>query len=73
MREKGVHFSYPFEPAILAELADAMPSGPRLGWPTGGHVPQKTHAAEVAQGMLTLARPPVTSPFGDGTSMARER
>jgi len=57
------------EPAILAELADAMPSGTRLGWPTGGHVPQKTHAAEVAQGILTLARPPVTSPFGDGTSM----
>lgn len=42
------------EPAILAELADALPEGPRLTWPTGGHVPQKTHAAEVAEAIATL-------------------
>jgi pimeloyl-ACP methyl ester carboxylesterase len=48
------------EPTILAELSDALPPGPRLVWPTGGHVPQKTHAAEVVEAIVTLARPPYT-------------
>jgi pimeloyl-ACP methyl ester carboxylesterase len=43
------------EPAILAELAAAVPPGPRLVWPTGGHVPQKTHSADVAAGLRALA------------------
>lgn len=42
------------DPPILAELADHMPNGPRLFWPTGGHVPQKTYAAEVAHALLQL-------------------
>jgi pimeloyl-ACP methyl ester carboxylesterase len=42
------------EPAILAELAEVAPPGPRLVWPTGGHVPQKTHAAEVAEALAGL-------------------
>jgi pimeloyl-ACP methyl ester carboxylesterase len=42
------------EPAILSELAASLPAGPRLVWPTGGHVPQKTHAAEVADGIAAL-------------------
>jgi pimeloyl-ACP methyl ester carboxylesterase len=42
------------EPDILRELADVAPPGPRLTWATGGHVPQKTHAAEVADGLATL-------------------
>lgn len=42
------------EPAILAELAAALPPGPRLVWASGGHVPQKTHAVEVAEGIAAL-------------------
>lgn len=42
------------EPEILSELATALPKGPRLVWPTGGHVPQKTHAMEVATGISEL-------------------
>lgn len=45
------------EAAILAELAEALPSGPRLVWPVGGHVPQKTHTIEVAEALLELGRP----------------
>lgn len=51
------------EPEILAELAAVMPEGPRLTWPTGGHVPQKTHADELAEALLGLAtRPPTGAP-----------
>lgn len=46
------------EPEILAELASALPPGPRLRWPGGGHVPQKTHAAEVAEGLASLVGAP---------------
>jgi len=46
------------EAAILAELAEAAPAGPRLVWPTGGHVPQKTHAAELAEALATMASLP---------------
>lgn len=42
------------EPAVLAELADALPPGPRLVWATGGHNPQKTHAAALAEGLVAL-------------------
>jgi len=42
------------EPAILAELSEALPVGPRLCWPTGAHNPQKIHAAELAEGIRTL-------------------
>lgn len=42
------------ESEILAELADAVPPGPRLAWPTGGHNPQKTHAAALAAGIVAL-------------------
>ena len=46
------------EKEILAELAEALPPGPRLTWPTGGHVPQKTHTIEVAEAIVGLAHPP---------------
>ena len=42
------------EPPILAELAKALPPGPRRVWPTGGHVPQKTHPAEFAEALVEL-------------------
>ncbi len=42
------------EPAILAELADSLPPGPRRRWPSGGHVPQKTHPAELAEALVEL-------------------
>lgn len=44
------------EAEILAQLAAGVPDGPRLAWPTGGHVPQKTHAAELADALAELAR-----------------
>jgi len=40
--------------SLLAELADALPPGPRLRWATGGHNPQKTHAPALAEGILAL-------------------
>jgi pimeloyl-ACP methyl ester carboxylesterase len=43
------------EPAILAELDQVVPPGPRLVWPTGGHVPQKRYAVEVAEAIVELA------------------
>lgn len=36
------------EPEIPAEVAVAVPDGPRLRFPTGGHNIQKTRAAEIA-------------------------
>jgi pimeloyl-ACP methyl ester carboxylesterase len=48
------------EPAILAELSEALPPGPRLRWATGGHVPQKTHPDALAEAIATL----VASPLG---------
>ena len=40
------------EPEILAELATALPPGPRLVWARGGHVPQKAYAAELADALV---------------------
>lgn len=42
------------EAQILAELAQALPPGPRLVWPHGSHNPQKTHASELAAGIGEL-------------------
>lgn len=39
------------EAAISTELAAAMPDGPRLSWPTGGHASVKSRAAELAEGL----------------------
>jgi pimeloyl-ACP methyl ester carboxylesterase len=46
------------EPAILAELAAALPPGPRWSSPTGGHIPQRSHPAAVAQGLAALLSAP---------------
>ncbi|MCP4804979.1 MAG: alpha/beta hydrolase [Proteobacteria bacterium] len=35
------------EPAIGEELIEALPDGPRLRWPDGGHNVQKAHATEL--------------------------
>lgn len=53
------------EPEILAELAATMPAGPRLAWPTGGHVPQKTHANELAEALVRLATCPPAGALPD--------
>ncbi|MED5371197.1 MAG: alpha/beta hydrolase [Myxococcota bacterium] len=42
------------EPAISRELADKLPDGPRLAFPTGGHALQKTRAEEIAEGIRAL-------------------
>jgi len=39
------------EPAIPRELAEALPAGPRLSWPTGGHGLVKTRAVELAEAL----------------------
>ena len=36
----------------LQGLADACPPGPRLGFASGGHNPQKSHALELAQALI---------------------
>jgi pimeloyl-ACP methyl ester carboxylesterase len=43
------------EPAVFEELAAALPAGPRLRWPTGGHNPQKAHALELGEAVQHLA------------------
>lgn len=39
------------EADILRELAAALPPGPRVAWPDGGHNPQKTHAEALARAL----------------------
>lgn len=39
------------EPAVSVELAAAVPDGPRLCWPTGGHASIKKRAVELAAGL----------------------
>jgi pimeloyl-ACP methyl ester carboxylesterase len=41
------------EPAVFQELADAVPPGPRLAFKDGHHNPQKTHAVEIGEALLT--------------------
>ncbi len=43
------------EPEIQEELAARAPTGPRLRWAEGGHNVQKSHAAQVADALLTMA------------------
>jgi len=40
------------EPAIVTELLDHLPPGPRLGFATGGHNLQKSRAAEIAEALI---------------------
>jgi len=42
------------EDAIARELADAAPQGPRMRYPDGGHNPQKAHARELGDSLITL-------------------
>ncbi len=42
------------EPAVFEQLAAALPAGPRLRWPTGGHNLQKSHAEELARALEAL-------------------
>lgn len=44
------------ESAIFGELADAAPAGPRLGFDTGGHNIQKSHAIELGEALVPFAR-----------------
>ena len=46
------------EPAVFAELAAALPPGPRLAWPEGGHNVQKSRAVELAEALVALAGAP---------------
>lgn len=41
--------------AVLEELAAALPPGPRVVGPEGGHVPQRRLAPEVAEAIVVLA------------------
>jgi pyruvate dehydrogenase E2 component (dihydrolipoamide acetyltransferase) len=43
------------ERAIFEEHAAALPAGPRLRWPSGGHNIQKTQAVELAEALVALA------------------
>lgn len=42
------------EPEVFEALAAALPEGPRLRWPTGGHNPQKGHALELGAAVRRL-------------------
>lgn len=42
------------EPEVQEALAAALPPGPRLRYPTGGHVPQKTHAEPIVEALLAM-------------------
>ncbi|MBI5493764.1 MAG: alpha/beta fold hydrolase [Deltaproteobacteria bacterium] len=42
------------EPEIARALAAAVPAGPRLSWPIGGHNIQKSHAAELANALAGM-------------------
>lgn len=44
------------EPAITRELFNALPAGPRLWFPTGGHNIQKTQAVELAAALALFVR-----------------
>lgn len=44
------------EPAIARELAEALPDGPRLSYPEGGHNLQKTCAVELGAALVEFAR-----------------
>ncbi|MBS1154062.1 MAG: yugF [Myxococcaceae bacterium] len=44
------------ERQVFEEHAAALPAGPRLSWPRGGHNIQKTQAVELAQALVLLAR-----------------
>jgi pimeloyl-ACP methyl ester carboxylesterase len=43
------------EPAVVIELLDALPPGPRQGFPDGGHNLQKTRARELAAALAPWA------------------
>jgi len=43
------------ERAVFEEHAAALPPGPRLSWPTGGHNIQKSQAVELAAALVSLA------------------
>jgi pimeloyl-ACP methyl ester carboxylesterase len=44
------------ERAVFEEHASALPRGPRLSWPIGGHNIQKSQAVELAAALVDLAR-----------------
>jgi pimeloyl-ACP methyl ester carboxylesterase len=44
------------EQAVFEEHAAALPKGPRLSWPAGGHNIQKSHAVELAEALVALAQ-----------------
>jgi len=44
------------ERAVFEEHASALPRGPRLSWPIGGHNIQKSQAVELAAALVELAR-----------------
>lgn len=60
------------EPAISQELAAALPRGPRLSWPTGGHNIQKTQAVELAEALVSLASASTARETSTATGDARE-
>jgi hypothetical protein len=40
---------------VVGELLDALPKGPRVGFPDGGHDLQKTRARELAAALAPRA------------------
>lgn len=44
------------EAPVMAEHAAALPAGPRLSWPRGGHNVQKSQAVELAAVLVAMAR-----------------
>jgi pimeloyl-ACP methyl ester carboxylesterase len=43
------------ERAVFEEHTSALPGGPRLSWPLGGHNIQKSQAVELAAALVDLA------------------
>lgn len=43
------------EQAVFEQHAAALPAGPRLRWPDGGHNIQKSHAVELGEALAALA------------------
>lgn len=44
------------EPEIVVELLSHLPAGPRLGFPTGGHNLQKSHATELGEALVAWVK-----------------
>ena len=54
--------SQPVALPVWLSLSAALPAGPRLVFPSGGHNIQKTRAVEIADALVAWARDPAAAP-----------